>query len=241
MIIEANSFDHRVLNQKLREALANSIKEIELRGVNGQRYIGAGFRSDAKITIDGTPGNDLGAFMDGLRIYVNGNAQDGVGNTMNSGVIVVRGDARDVVGYAMRGGRIFVLGDIGYRVGIHMKAYENNIPIIVIGGTAGDFLGEYMAGGLIIVLNRHNELNPVGHFTGTGMHGGAIFVRGDVPQERLAQEVSSFSLTSEDTSYIGELLEEFKEYFGLEEHYELSEFKKFCPVTHRPYGRLYAY
>ena len=36
--------------------------------------------------------------------------------------------------------KIFIKGDVGYRVGIHMKAYENLYPVIIIGGTAQDFL-----------------------------------------------------------------------------------------------------
>ena len=43
-------------------------------------------------------------------------------------------------------------GNAGYRVGIHMKAYEDHRPVIVIGGKAGDYLGEYQAGGVLIVL-----------------------------------------------------------------------------------------
>ena len=57
----------------------------------------------------------------------------------------------------MRSGKIFIKGDVGYRVGIHMKAYENLYPVIIIGGTAQDFLGEYMAGGLLIVLGLNGK------------------------------------------------------------------------------------
>lgn len=39
------------------------------------------------IEIEGVPGEDLAAFMDGPRIIVHNNAQDGVGNTMNSGQV----------------------------------------------------------------------------------------------------------------------------------------------------------
>ena len=88
----------------------------------------------------------------------------------------------------MRGGKIFVRGDVGYRVGIHMKTYKSNVPIIVAGGRAGDFLGEYMAGGIIIILGIHDEAkknNLLVDLVATGQHGGAIYVRGEVDDNKL--------------------------------------------------------
>ena len=66
---------------------------------------------------------------------------------MNDGTIIVHGSIGDAAGYAMRGGEIFVRGSAGYRAGVHMKAYEDKLPVMVIGGCAGSFLGEYQAGG----------------------------------------------------------------------------------------------
>ena len=152
MKIDATGLDHRELNKRIRAAIESGSDVIQLDHVNGQRYIGAGLRSRAKIIINGVPGNDLAAFMDGCELVVNANAQDAAGNTMNSGKIVIHGDARDLIGYSMRGGKIFIRGSVGYRVGIHMKSYEEQVPVLVIGGTAKDFLGEYMAGGIVALL-----------------------------------------------------------------------------------------
>ncbi len=159
-----------------------------LDDVNGQRFIADGLKGNIKIDIFGIPGNDLGMFMDGPTITVHGNAQDGVGNTMSSGKIIIHGDGRDIVGHSMRGGTIFVKGDVGYRVGIHMKTYKSSVPVIVAGGKAGDFLGEYMAGGVIIILgiNSEDEVDTLGEWIGTGQHGGAIYVRGEVMRANLA-------------------------------------------------------
>ena len=103
-------------------------KEIRLKNVNGQYYIGDGLRGDCKIIVEGVPGNDLAAFMDGPTIVVKGNAQDNIGNTMNSGKVIVEGHAGDVLGYGMRGGKLHIRGDVGYRVGIHMKGYKSRCP-----------------------------------------------------------------------------------------------------------------
>ena len=152
MKIDAAGLDHRELNKRIRAAIESGSDIIQLDHINGQRYIGAGLRSRAKIIINGVPGNDLAAFMDGCELVVNANAQDAAGNTMNSGKIVIHGDARDLIGYSMRGGKIFISGSVGYRVGIHMKSFKEQVPVLVIGGKAKDFLGEYMAGGIVALL-----------------------------------------------------------------------------------------
>ena len=142
MDIQAKGLDYRALNEAIRAAGSSC----RITGCLGQRFIGAGM-SGRRVEIDGIPGNALGAYLNGADITVHGNAQDAVGDTMNDGRIIVYGDIGDAAGYAMRGGRIYVKGNAGYRAGIHMKAYENKIPVMVIGGTAGSFLGEYQAEG----------------------------------------------------------------------------------------------
>src|SRR4030042_575555 len=150
--IDARGVYYRELNAKLRDLTSNGTRRIELQNVCGQRYIGTDLDKPVEIEIFGTPGNDLGAFMDGPRIVVRGNAQDGCGNTMNEGEIVVHGHAGDITGMSARGGKIFIQEDVGYRAAIHMKEYKDKKPVLVIGGTAQDFLGEYMAGGILILL-----------------------------------------------------------------------------------------
>ena len=134
MIIDAKKLDHRKLNEKIMNVISTGKKNIVLKNINGHRYIASGLKSDVKIQIHGTAGNDLGSFMDGPTINVSGNAQDCVANTMNSGKIVVHGSVGDILGYGMRGGKVFIRDDAGYRTGIHMKSYKDMVPVIVIGG-----------------------------------------------------------------------------------------------------------
>ncbi|MGC8843732.1 MAG: hypothetical protein ACP5QS_07315, partial [bacterium] len=172
-------------------------------------------------------------------IEVKGNGQDGVGNTMSDGKIIIHGRAGDIIGYGMRGGKIFVRDEVGYRVGIHMKAYEDSYPVIVIGGSARDFLGEYMAGGLIIILALDGEV-PVGKYCGTGMHGGRIYVRGNVEKHLLGKEVAITPLSAEDEAELNLYLEEYFRIFGKKD-ISASEFIKIAPRSHRPYGSLYTH
>lgn len=162
MRIDAKGMHYRQLNKMIRDAVASGEKEFELDNIGGQRYIGVGLDDSMEIIINGTPGNDLGAFMNGPKIIVNANAQEGISNTMNAGEIIVHGNVGDIIGYGMRGGKLYIKGDAGYRVGIHMKEYKKQIPVIVAGGTAGDFFGEYMAGGIMILLGMNGKRPIVG-------------------------------------------------------------------------------
>jgi glutamate synthase domain-containing protein 3 len=244
MTIDAKGVYYRQLNEKVREAIAGGDTEIILNNVNGQRYIADGLRAKATITINGVPGNDLAAFMDGPTLIINGNAQDGVANTMNDGKIVVKGNAGDVLGYGMRGGKLYVKGDVGYRVGIHMKGFKDQIPVIVAGGTAGDFFGEYMAGGILVLLGIGREKGaPIaGGYLGTGMHGGVMYIRGEVDLARCGAEVGILELDDDDNATLEKYLKEFCEDTGHDMKRVMKEkFVKLYPKSSRPYGRLYAY
>lgn len=214
--ITVGTLPYRELNRRLKAMVDAGVEQIELRGVFGQRYIGTNLRAPVRLTVYGTPGNDLGAFMDGPSIEVFGNAQDGLGNTMNSGRIVVHGDAGDLLGMSMRGGEIYVRGNVGYRCAIHMKEYEDMRPTVVVGGTAADFFGEYMAGGRVVLLGLHlppGAAHP-GSFMGTGMHGGVIYVRGRVDRARLGTGVAVREMTDEDWPFVRQCVHEYVRLFG---------------------------
>ncbi|MBC7292952.1 MAG: hypothetical protein H5T84_02385, partial [Thermoleophilia bacterium] len=179
--IDCRGVYYKTLNEQIREEIERGAREVVLDNVVGQRYIGTGLTAQGvTVIVNGVPGNDLAAFMNGPTLIVNDNAQDGVANTMNSGLVIVKGSTGDVLGYGMRGGSVYVRGNVGYRVGIHMKAFGDNRPLIVVGGRTGDFLGEYMAGGEIVVLGLETIASPVGSYVGTGMHGGVMYIRGPV-------------------------------------------------------------
>jgi len=241
--IDAKNIHYRELNDRIHQAVRRGAREILLQNVNGQRYIGDGIRGKIRIKIEGVPGNDLAAFMDGPIIMTDSNAQDAVANTMNKGKVVIHGDAGDVLGYGMRGGKLFIRGDVGYRVGIHMKAFRKQIPVIIIGGTARDFLGEYQAGGVIILLGLDRDGSPLaGNYIGTGMHGGAIYIRGEVDPFQLGKEVSTSSVDEVDEECLRLYLREYCEDFGLSlDDVMRNKFIKLLPTHLRPYGRIYAY
>jgi len=245
VLIDASELYYRDLNRQIREAVAAGEKSFELTNINGQRYIGDGIKGDdIRIAIHGVPGNDLAAFMDGPTVRVHGNAQDAVANTMNAGRVVVEGNAGDVLGYGMRGGELFVRGAVGYRVGIHMKAYRGQRPVIVAGGTAGDFLGEYMAGGMLILLGLDRNMGDplIGDWCGTGMHGGVIYLRGEVEPSRVASNFAALQPADDkDLQDMRPHVEAFCAAFSLDPAEVLDgTFLRVAPISLRPYGAKYA-
>jgi glutamate synthase domain-containing protein 3 len=241
--IDTTEMPYKDLNERIHQLVNKGEKHIELTNVCGHKFIGDGLKGDVKIDVYGVPGNDLAAFMDGPEIEVHANGQDGIGNTMNSGKVIIHGHAGDVIGYAMRGGKIFIKGDVGYRVGIHMKSYKDNTPYIVIGGCASNFFGEYMAGGVMVLLGLNNNGDPIaGDYVGTGMHGGMIYVRGDIEDRLLGREVKKMELDEADKQRLEGLVKEYCDHFGCNYDEVMSgKFIKLAPKSHRPYGNLYAH
>jgi glutamate synthase domain-containing protein 3 len=133
---------------------------------------------------------------------------------------------------------------VGYRAGIHMKEYRGRKPALVIGGTAQDFLGEYMAGGILILLGLNLEEGGYhkARFIGTGMHGGVIYLRGNIEDYQLGKEVGVAQLEDNDHQILRRFVAEFAAHFGYETEVILRHrFIKLFPLWLRPYGRLYAH
>ncbi|MEE0844906.1 MAG: glutamate synthase [Eggerthellaceae bacterium] len=223
-------------NELVREALAQA-DTLDIQQAHAQRYLGAAMPVGKRLEIHGTPGNDLGCYMDGGQIEVFGNAQDQVGNTMNHGSIVIHGRCGDAAGYGMRGGEILVRDDCGWRVGVHMKEYQEHRPAIVIGGDAGNFLGEYLAGGIIVLMGK-----PGKHLA-TGMHGGVIYLAHRLDAEDVPAGLVLEPTSKDDQNTLRPLLERFEKFFGSEREdicMDPSAYWSLRPASSRPYGSMYA-
>lgn len=236
MTLNVTDLDYKALNDNLRKM----DRDCAITGCCGQRFIGAGM-SDKNITIDGIPGNALGAYLNGATITVHANAQDAIGDTMNDGRIIIHGNIGDAAGYAMRGGKIFVKGNAGYRAGIHMKAYEEKKPIMVIGGTAGSFLGEYQAGGVIVVLGLGaQDKKIVGFFPCTGMHGGKMFLRSDCRDVVFPTQVTARPAGEADMEEVKAYVGEYCDLFGYDRNTVLdAPFTVVTPDSKNPYKQMY--
>ena len=236
MTIQAKNLDFRELNSRIREVEG----DCRIEGCCGQRFIAAGM-SGKNLDIRGIPGNALGAYLNGGEITIHSNAQDAVGDTMNEGRIVIHGNIGDAAGYAMRGGEIFVKGNAGYRAGIHMKEYQQKIPVMVIGGCAGSFLGEYQAGGIIMVLGLNREGRRIVHnFPCTGMHGGRLILRGNCSDILFPDQVTARPASPEDMPLIRKYVEIYGALFGGDSWEILnSPFTVVRPDSSNPYKQMY--
>lgn len=239
-VIDASRIYYRMLNRQIREKFSIGEEEIQLNNVLGQRYIGGGIAGNLKIKINGIPGQDLGSFMNGPSIEVFGNAQDGVANTMNAGEIIVHGKAGEIPGHSMRGGSVYIKGDVEYRAGIHMKEYRDQIPLLVIGGTAKDYCGEYMAGGRIVVLNIENKNTAAGMSIGTGIHGGAIYIRGSIDEYQLGIGAVIAEKDQDDSDFLNDVIDSFSKKFRMSlRNISPEDFVKITRKGHRPFAKLY--
>jgi glutamate synthase domain-containing protein 3 len=121
-----------------------------------------------------------------------------------------------------------------------MKEYREKKPVIVIGGRAGSFLGEYLAGGLIVVLGIGSDTVPVGDFTGTGIHGGKIYIRTDSELTALPAQVIAEPAGAADMREIAPYIHEFAGYFGMDGARLLKDrFYVLKPNAKNPYKQLY--
>ena len=178
----------------------------------------------------------LGAFLSQGELDIFGDGFAAVGDTMNGGRIYLHGDAGDAAGYAMWGGALYIRGNAAHRAGIHMKATAT----LVIGGSAGDFLGEYQAGGTIIVLGLTSEEPLLGDAPFAGMHGGKVFLRGNMAGLQLPDHVVARPADEAEMAFILPHLQAWAEKFSysLEEILSLP-FTVAESSTHRPYRSLY--
>ena len=253
VIIEAvkdgSPISYKALNQIIHDKIDEGIKNIYLKNVSGQRFIGAAIQGDIKIYIDGIAGNDLGIFMDGPEIYVDGNSEDQSGNTMNDGKIIINGSTGDVTGLSARGGEIYVKKGVGFRVGIHVKEYKGRMMKLIVGSTCKDYFGEYMAGGILVILgldikdDKVTDIDDVlvGNAIGTGIHGGVIYVRtNEIPEHLLGLGAKFMEFTDSDKKKIQPYISNFCNYFNVDESIVWKKgFYKIKAASKRPYSSNY--
>jgi formylmethanofuran dehydrogenase subunit C len=160
--------------------------ELEIRGEVGKvKWIGRGM-TRGRISIAGSAGMHLGAYMKGGAIEVSGNVSDWLGAEMSGGFIRIHGNAGGQVGGAYRGsltgmtdGTILIEGTAGLEVGMRMKR-----GIIAVGGAVKDFAGLQMKGGTL-VLGGGAELRT-----------GAWMIRGTIVSMRPIPLLPTFSHAS---------------------------------------------
>jgi len=242
IVIDADGMHYTPLNKEIRSAVRDGVSHIRIENVLGQRFIADGLKGEVTITVNGIPGGDLGMFMSGPTVEVFGNCDHAPGNTMDAGEIIIHGSSGDATAHSMRGGMVMVRDDIGYRGGIHMKEYGKHRPVLVVGGNARAFLGEYMAGGLVIILGLQEKRVLPDRGIGSGIHGGEIFIRGDVPERLLGVGAKKAEATEEDKARIIPFLRQYAERFSVDPARLIEdEYTRITPASGRPFANKYTW
>jgi formylmethanofuran dehydrogenase subunit C len=169
------------------------------------RWVGRGM-SRGSVTVHGSIGMHLGAYMCGGRIDVHGNAGDWIGAEMKNGFIHVHGNAGGQIGAAYRGamsgmrnGVILVDGSAGLEVGMRMRR-----GTIVVGGPARDFTGLQMKGGTIVLLG------------GAEIRTGAWMKRGTIISLKPLQMMPTFAYASDGHPTFLQLFSQYVGQFGIQ-------------------------
>jgi glutamate synthase domain-containing protein 3 len=101
-----------------------------------------------------------------------------------------------------------------------------------------------MGGGVLAVLGltlRPGEPHSA-NFVGTGMHGGVMYIRGELSDHQLGKEVGRVPLDDADHRLVLELVNDFANRFDRDAETILDRpFTKLVPLSLRPYGQIYAY
>lgn len=217
-----------------------------LSGEVARRYGAEGLPEDTiKLNFTGTAGQSFGAFIaSGIHLHLNGVANDYTGKGMSGGLISVRpgpgatfkAEDNIILGntslYGATSGKAFFRGKAGERFCV-----RNSGATAVVEGV-GDHGCEYMTGGRMICLGT------TGRNFAAGMSGGYAYIL-DV-DGRFAERcnmgmVELEELSTEDASFVAEVLEEHVELTGSELASELladwektiSRFIKVVPTEYR--------
>jgi glutamate synthase domain-containing protein 3 len=74
------------------------------------------------------------------------------------------------------------------------------------------------------------------------MHGGTIYIRGDIKDYNLGREVKKVGLNDDDRDILERYIANYFSFFsGDRKKISKSDFIKLVPYSHRPYGKLYVY
>jgi glutamate synthase domain-containing protein 3 len=93
----------------------------------------------------------------------------------------------------------------------------------------------------MVVLGINKDGQFLGDYLGSGMHGGVIYIRGDVDDSLLGRDVIKAKPDAQDDTIINKLVTEYCTLFGYDFKEVMSKpFIKLTPRSHRPYGNLYA-
>jgi hypothetical protein len=150
-VAQERAYSTEEINGAVRKHLSPK-KPVKIGGLDGHHGVLAGLSGEGKVTISGSAGDFLGAFLDGPFVTLSGSAGDFAGSTMVSGKLVIEGTVGGGLCCHMTGGEARVKGRVGAGAGSLMTG-----GLLVLDAPVGIGPGESMTGGTLALL-RPNHL-----------------------------------------------------------------------------------
>ncbi len=150
-VAQERAYSTDEINGAVRKHLSPS-KPVKIGGLDGHHGVLAGLSGEGRVTVSGSAGAFLGAFLDGPHVTLSGSAGDYAGSTMMSGQLVVEGTVGNGLCCYMTGGEARVKGRVGAGAGSMMSG-----GLLVLDAPVGPDPGEGMSGGTLVLL-RPNHL-----------------------------------------------------------------------------------
>ncbi|MEE8171677.1 MAG: glutamate synthase [Alphaproteobacteria bacterium] len=197
LILDCQDRPTRDINNLIRKAADDGVKEVEILNTHARHNIGVGILKPIHLIYRGHVGYYTVGLCDGVTAVIHGSAGWGVGDNLLAGEVVVEGNAATSAAPSIRGGRIVVKGNGGPRAGIYLKSGD-----LIIGGDAGYMSGFMMQNGrLIICGNAAKGL-------GDSMYQGQIWLGGEA--EELGSGVTQAEPEAGELDEVLEMLEHYR-------------------------------
>jgi hypothetical protein len=156
-VAQEKAYSTDEINGAVRKHLSPK-KPVKIGGLDGHHGVLAGLKGEGRVTVSGSAGDYLGAFLDGPEVTLSGSAGDYTGSTMVSGRLIVEGTVGGGMCCHMAGGEARVKGRVGAGAGSMMTD-----GLLVLDAPVGPDPGEGMTGGTMILLRPNHipkELPP---------------------------------------------------------------------------------
>jgi glutamate synthase domain-containing protein 3 len=149
-VAQERAYSTADINEAVRKHLSPK-KPVKIGGLDGHHGVLAGLSGEGRVTVSGSAGDFLGAYLAGPHVTLSGSAGDFAGSTMFSGRLVVEGTVGSGLCCHMSGGEARVKGRVGAGAGSMMTG-----GLLVLDAPVGPGPGEGMTGGTIVLLRPNN-------------------------------------------------------------------------------------
>ena len=191
---DAADLDHKAINLKLRELMAEGHGMIVVKNPGAKHSLGVGILNRLNLIFEGSLGYFGVGLLDGPNVRIHGRVGWSCAENMMAGTVVIDKNAGSTFGAALRGGDLVCKGDVGSRTGIDMKG-----GTILVGGRTGVLSGFMMQRGRMIILG------DAGTNLGDSMYDGTIYVGGEI--DSLGVDAVRAELTDLDLRWLTRKLE----------------------------------